>query len=728
MPTGSSNFTTPDALPGRATYDNQVWGSQGKRVDANGNPIQGTSGLEQDVERYRSMGSGGPQSGPQIDQTRSNETRDMSMGSLGLLEQTAMGTTASAAERLGQQQTQAAQNAQTSMGASVRGGAMARAAAGRAATMGAATVGQVGEQQQQATRAAEMEGARGAYNSAVTAQRGQDLGVATSQANLEMGQRNSNEQRDQFYENLGYNTKKAGMDQALGRTAAESAAANANRAQGLVEQAQGRTNTNQMISTGVGGAQGAMQGYAKTQSDPYQDPNKTLSDERSKAKIVPLTEDAGTERHWDSDVSKSAPDVTSGASISGPVPKYASKGNAPAKAKSAPKKAQPVDLKKLGDEMLAAQGERSAASLGAGASVGKAKTAKDIPTPYDTPEPARPEMTRDSMFTQVERDTAGAAPYAAAQNDSPFGAGVPKGYAQGRHGQDGAMFGPKPVWPAHDSKQYDRDIMLSDDHAKLAQAWEEGRDAQIQQFAKVSKMSPDELKSAAATTPGAKAFLDAKGDAWDEGKQTASNMRGARGLAKSAGGRAAATGYRRADPSAQKHDVSERENQETRGYTEMAKGAAMMPVMPAIGIGHLAGGEYAVENSGAYAAPAAAPPRQMQGFQREQPGQEVALSDARSKRGAGGVGSMAEANRSMAPSMYEYKPQYAGEAGQKPGEKNVGPMAQHMAADPIASTAIVKRPDGLLAIDKDKGIKLLMGGLADLQNQVDSMQRKKASR
>ena len=86
-------------------------------------------------------------------------------------------------------------------------------------------------------------------------------------------------------------------------------------------------------------------------------------------------------------------------------------------------------------------------------------------------------------------------------------------------------------------------------------------------------------------------------------------------------------------------------------------------------------------------------------------------------------GPMAQANRSMEPSSYEYKPEFAEAEGQKPGEKNVGPMADKMEADPVARTAIVKDPEtGLLGIDKAKGLKLVMGGLSSVQKQLDELQ------
>jgi hypothetical protein len=61
---------------------------------------------------------------------------------------------------------------------------------------------------------------------------------------------------------------------------------------------------------------------------------------------------------------------------------------------------------------------------------------------------------------------------------------------------------------------------------------------------------------------------------------------------------------------------------------------------------------------------------------------------------------------------------------QAPGEPNVGPMAQNMAANPVTATAIIKDPKtGLLAIDTNKALKVTMGGLADLQEQVDAMKK-----
>lgn len=99
---------------------------------------------------------------------------------------------------------------------------------------------------------------------------------------------------------------------------------------------------------------------------------------------------------------------------------------------------------------------------------------------------------------------------------------------------------------------------------------------------------------------------------------------------------------------------------------------------------------------------------------------------ARSGGAAGRIGSsaaLASARRAMAPSAYTYKDEFR-PPEQKPGEVNIGPMAQSMAADPVARTAVKQDPQsGMLAIDRDKALKLVMGSLADLQSEMDRRRR-----
>jgi len=84
---------------------------------------------------------------------------------------------------------------------------------------------------------------------------------------------------------------------------------------------------------------------------------------------------------------------------------------------------------------------------------------------------------------------------------------------------------------------------------------------------------------------------------------------------------------------------------------------------------------------------------------------------------------MGSALAAMRPYEYEYKPQYQAGEGQMPGEKNVGPMAQDMASNPITGTAVVQRGDGKLAIDLPKATKLNLGAvgyLAAKQKEQDA--------
>lgn len=85
---------------------------------------------------------------------------------------------------------------------------------------------------------------------------------------------------------------------------------------------------------------------------------------------------------------------------------------------------------------------------------------------------------------------------------------------------------------------------------------------------------------------------------------------------------------------------------------------------------------------------------------------------------------MAASNRALKAQPYSYKPEFAARNGQEPGERNVGPMAQTMAADPVAGTAVGRDPNtGTLTLNRDKFAKVTAGGVADLQEQVDDIKQ-----
>lgn len=96
-------------------------------------------------------------------------------------------------------------------------------------------------------------------------------------------------------------------------------------------------------------------------------------------------------------------------------------------------------------------------------------------------------------------------------------------------------------------------------------------------------------------------------------------------------------------------------------------------------------------------------------------------SDERAKQVISKEEDFANANRSMAAEPYRYKSEFT-PPDQTSGEINVGPMAQKMARSDVARTAIKREPEtDLLTIDRDKGLKVVMGGLASLQRQVDAV-------
>lgn len=100
-------------------------------------------------------------------------------------------------------------------------------------------------------------------------------------------------------------------------------------------------------------------------------------------------------------------------------------------------------------------------------------------------------------------------------------------------------------------------------------------------------------------------------------------------------------------------------------------------------------------------------------------------SDERSKTPhMADVAMMADANRSLKPSAYEYKPEYT-PPDQAPGEVNVGPMAQNMARNPLSATAVKRGPDGMLMVDKDKALRLALGSIGSLQAQIDQLRGRK---
>lgn len=92
---------------------------------------------------------------------------------------------------------------------------------------------------------------------------------------------------------------------------------------------------------------------------------------------------------------------------------------------------------------------------------------------------------------------------------------------------------------------------------------------------------------------------------------------------------------------------------------------------------------------------------------------------AKPKRGDS-MGSALE--QGLAPYQYEYKPEYRG--AQAEGEKNVGPMAQNMASNPITASAVKMGSDGKMELDHAKTTKLNSAGIGYLAAKQRELEEK----
>jgi hypothetical protein len=338
-------------------YRNGVWVDTLARDPATGElSTTGENAFKQDGERYTGLADAAQNRGAyqmnweaaNADRQQSIEARNMHSDAMGMAQAAAMGRYPSIAQQSGQRQLQQGLLGQQAVAGSMRGGSLARAAAMRQQQQGAGAYMQAGNQQLSAQRAQEMAQARGEYMDMSSAQRKQDQaaqGLAEQQAQAqqksELGQRNLNDQ-EQLYNEGRYNDmqQEALTDQSH-QNALDAQAGQRHEEKVAADDARFMKRLTGVASMGMTAAAG-------------------VSDERAKQNVVPLYEDAGSgiERHWDADVSKakSAPDVTSGASLSGPTPRYSlakaaeSRQAAPAKPK-AERKLSDAELMRMVAEM-----------------------------------------------------------------------------------------------------------------------------------------------------------------------------------------------------------------------------------------------------------------------------------------------------------------------------------------------------------------------------------------
>ncbi len=183
----------------------------------------GNESFEDATNRYRQRGEQLQQrTGPVVNEGQANGSRVLEMGALGMLRRQADGSAPSSSAILAQRANQNAIAAagQQVAGARTTGGGIA-ALRGAGNTAGNAML--AGNAQNADQRAAEISRGQANYLSGTGAVRGQDIGVATQNAQLAAQQQALNEAGQQHYEGMGVNTR--------------------NAAQTLGQQAQGQLNT-----------------------------------------------------------------------------------------------------------------------------------------------------------------------------------------------------------------------------------------------------------------------------------------------------------------------------------------------------------------------------------------------------------------------------------------------------------------------------------------------------
>ncbi len=621
--TGDMSFTGPQYRPKPTpppsgafnVIDRRKWGGIGGVYDpATNRYTHGTPVADADIARYRAMGAQ-KQAAVALDQADADRARGIQMGSLARLQDAAAGGAPSAAAIKGQMATSNAVRSGTmSAGGARSPGAAVAAMRGGIAGSGAQMAHGSGTAID--ARVGEMGEARGQYMGGTLGLRGQDIQAATTNAQLEAQQRAQDAQRQLFYERLGYETKNQVLGGELGRTAAEQAAANANRSQNLAERQADFETLKAIGSMSLGAAQGGLNAYAQAQAAPQQQP--APSPER---------------QQFLRDVEQSDARV-----------KYI-----------------PSDKRKKTE----------------GRPVTKAELDKLDAAEFMSRETREPtSFTRDRQMQSFSRDPE-PLPMVPAEPDA-------SDYAKkAAHYLSGGLYEPE---------QRMRPMNLNDYKKRMGPP---GKPDKREAFA--PKYEPSGGAPAAQSVRDSGVVdVDASSD-----KGIVSKARGK--------GRDSLT------PAQYKQlfdalPIDERIKEQKRTMDYDVRQAAREKETREMWA-----------KSRAEVAAAAAEDQRIRAMIAEQNRVGIMRSDERAKSDKSSA-SMAAANRAMVPSAYAYKPQYL-PPEQKPGEVNVGPMAQNMARDPVAGTAIVKGPDGMLAIDKDKGLKLVMGGLSSLQREVDAIKK-----
>jgi hypothetical protein len=245
---GESYYGNPDSRAGQGYDTNEInahWTGQGRDPRAwggdsyyeqDGKFVDGTNGADKDVERYRNMGATS-QAGPQLDQTQANQARGLQMGSLGMLENAARGNAPSQAAIMGQSMGSQTMGAGLSAASAASGGPGSQLAGMRAAITGTTQANQQNAGQLMAMRNKESATDMGAFAHGASGVRGQDISAATTNAQLEGQQRALNEQRQQSFERMAFDTRNAELNAQMQQRAQRDAEEQAQRAARDAEEA-----------------------------------------------------------------------------------------------------------------------------------------------------------------------------------------------------------------------------------------------------------------------------------------------------------------------------------------------------------------------------------------------------------------------------------------------------------------------------------------------------------
>jgi hypothetical protein len=653
---------------------------------------------------------------PAIDRSMSNQSRGVQMGSLSNLQGAATGQTQdmqmlqrsatgqdSAAALRGAAMSDRALRDQTAAAGGVRGGPGAQAAAFRFASQNAQTqragmaqniAAEAAQEQNQARQAfaGAMGGARRDLAGAATGVRGQDEGASLASAQHELQSRGLNDQRAMGYEGFSQGVQKQQneMQMEQQRLAADSH----NKAQELNRQTKSE---NAKADTDVlGSIAGAAAGAAMFLSDPR------VKNPMPMGSLSSMYSDVQSKDVFD----------------------------------------QSTTTPLLHQGFVSGNAEKDvAARRKAGGYADLDKDPRDMSGPSS------------DLFAGITEHN-----YTAPEEKGV--AGAPKGYAASRMGKPGSMFGYSPdvdaSVPGVTGKGKDQQAPGTKDWLKYGAGaategepdWSRGGATKAAEDPKKGGDKKSMFGAMMAGVKGSKGMSDERAkniysddktklaQAWHDGAKFANKQSGSKKPLVVSEDEAPdyvfeaerAKQKPKSEPSASEKAAMAAGTKQQRQQSDdafrgiepqaSAKPTPAVPAKPAA----VAPGASMFERGAGWQAP---PPR-VPVMPSMPPVQTSLYSDDRSKNVSGKDAAMAGAARSMEPSAYTYKPEFAAKAGQSPEELNVGPMANKMAKDPVAGTAIERDDEtGMLTIDRDKGLKVVMGSLASLQHQIDAIESKK---